>query len=232
MDHTLPTGPKAGRWNTLYTIAAWVALVMVVIILLQIVIFIAYPPPSTVDGFFSLFQESWLLGLLSMDLLYILNNTLLAIIYLGLYRALKKGHEALLTIALTLGLLGIAAYYASNTAFEMLALSSQYAAATSEAQRAMFLAAGQAMLAVYTGTAFDIYYVLNALALLILAGVMLRSPVFSKATAVIGLAAGILMCVPSTAGTLGMIFALASLVPWTVFTVLVARRFFQLANGL
>jgi hypothetical protein len=230
MDQTQQAG--AGRWKTLYTIAGWASVVMVAIIPLQIGIFIAYPPPTTVTGFFSLFQESCLLGLLSMDLLYILNNTLLAIIYLGLYRALKKGHEALLAIALTLGMLGIAAYYASNTAFEMLALSNQYAAATSEVQRAMFLAAGQAMLAIYTGTAFDTYYVLNALALLIIAGVMLRSPAFSKATALTGLLAGILMSVPSTAGTPGMIFALASLVPWTVFAVLIARRFFQLAHGL
>ena len=232
MDQTLHGDTSAKRWNTLYTIAGWAAVVMVALIPIQIVIFIAYPPPSTVDGFFSLFQKSWLLGLLSMDLLYILNNTLLAIIYLALYRALKKGHEALLTIALTLGLLGIVAYYASNTAFEMLGLSNQFAAASGEAQRAMFLAAGQAMLAIYSGTAFGIYYVLNAVALLIMAGVMLRSPVFSKASGMIGLVAGILMSVPSTAGTLGLVFALASLVPWTVFSVLIARRFFQLGRGL
>jgi hypothetical protein len=38
------------------------------------------------------------------------------------------------------------------------------------------------------------------------------------------------MVVPSTAGTPGMIFALASLVPWMVFCVLAALRLFRLAR--
>lgn len=41
------------------------------------------------------------------------------------------------------------------------------------------------------------------------------------------MAAGVRMIIPSTAGTIGMIFALASLVPWALFSVLVARRLFQ-----
>lgn len=86
------------------------------------------------------------------------------------------------------------------------------------------------MLAVYAGTAFNVYYVLNAAALLIFAVEMLRSDVFSKATGYAGLIAGILMIIPSTAGKLGLIFALASLAPWTVFSVLIARRFFQLGR--
>jgi len=203
--------------------------VMVAIIPIQILVYTIYPPPDTVLGFFTLFQKSWLLGLLSMDLLYILNNMLLGLIYLALYLALKRHGESLMTIALMLGLLGIAAYFPSNTAFEMLSLSNQYAAAATETQRALFLSAGEAMLAIYIGTAFNVYYVLNAAALLIFAVMMLRSDVFSKATGYAGLIAGILMIIPSTAGTLGLIFALASLVPWTVFSVLIARRFFALS---
>lgn len=94
----------------------------------------------------------------------------------------------------------------------------------------MLLAAGQALLAIYKGTAFNVYYVFNAAALLILAVVMLRSNVFGRGAAYWGLASGILMTVPSTAGMLGMVFALASLAPWMVFCVLVARSLFQLAK--
>jgi hypothetical protein len=86
------------------------------------------------------------------------------------------------------------------------------------------------MLAIYQGTAFDVYYVLNAAALLVMAGVMLRSPLFSRRDAGVGLAAGVLMVIPSTAGTVGLIFAIASLLPWAVFSVLVARRLFKLAR--
>lgn len=41
----------------------------------------------------------------------------------------------------------------------------------------------------------------------------------------------ILISVLSTAGTIGPIFALASLVPWAMFVVLVARRLFQLGKA-
>ena len=51
----------------------------------------------------------------------------------------------------------------------MLSLSARYAAATADAQRERLLAAGEAMLATYTGTAFVVYYVLNGAALLLLA---------------------------------------------------------------
>ena len=75
---------------------------------------------------------------------------------------------------------------------------------------------------------FNVYYVMNAIALLIISVVMLRSNIFSRVTAYVGLLAGVLMIVSSTAGTIGLIFALASLVPWALFSVLIARRLFQL----
>ena len=211
----------------LYKIGGVAALLSVFLIPIQVFIFVRWPPPDTVTEWFTLFRESWLLGLLSLDLLYLLNNTLLVLIYLGLYAALKQANRAWMTIMLALGFIGIAAYFASNTAFEMLAISNQYAAAGTEAEKAILEAAGQTLLVLYKGTAFDIYYVYNAAALLIIAIVMLRSPVFSRATAYWGLASGILMTIPSTAGTIGMIFALASLIPWMVFCVLVALRLFQ-----
>ena len=218
------------RWKGLYKASGAAVLVSVALIPIQIIIFIAWPPPSTVEGFFTVFQNNWLLGLLSLDLLYIANNVLMILIYLALYAALKRDSESSMAIALALGLVGIAAYFASNTAFEMLSLSNQYAAATTEAQSTMLLGAGQAMLEIYKGTAFAVYYVLNAAALLIFAVVMLRSNIFSKVTAYIGILAGVLMIIPSTAGTLGLYFALASLVPWAIFSVLIARRFFQLGQ--
>lgn len=220
------------NWGGLFKTGVWAGIAMLVIMILQILIFIAWPPPQSTEGFFELFQQSWLLGLLSMDLLYILNNILLIPIYLALYAALKREAESAMLIALVLGLVGIAAYFASNTAFEMLSLSNQYAAATSDAQQTALLGAGHAMLATYRGTIFDIYYVLNAAALLIMAWVMLRSQVFSKTTAWFGLIAGILMIIPSTAGTIGLVFSLLSLVPWAVFLVLVVKRLARLVPSM
>ena len=109
----------------------------------------------------------------------------------------------------------------------MLSLSNQYMTATTEAQKMMFLTAGQVMLETYTGTAFDVYYVLNTIILFIFSVNMLRSKLFSKATAFLGILAGILMIVPSSTGTLGLYFSLASLLPWGIWLVLVGRRLLQ-----
>ncbi len=224
-----PINPDS-RWKGLYLAGGVACIAMLAIMAVQIVVFILWPPPQTVEGFFTLFQENWLLGLVSMDLLYIFNNTLLILIYLALYTAVRREAESASLIALVLGLLGIGAYYASNTAFEMLSLSGQYAAAGTDAQRMVFMAAGQGMLETYKGTAFDTYYILNGIALLIFSVIMLRGKIFSRTTAVIGLVSGILMSIPSTAGVIGLIFSLASLVPWAVFAALMARKFFKFSK--
>ncbi len=200
------------------------AIAMLVIMLAQVIIFIIWPPPGSVEGFFSLFEQKPLLGLLSMDLLYLFNNALLVLIYLALYATLQRSAPSAMLIVLVLGLVGIAAYYASNTAFEMLSLSRQYAATFDEIQKAALVGAGQGMLAIYKGTSFTVYYILNAVCLLIMAVVMLRSQVFSRRTGRLALLAALLMAIPSTAGTIGMIFSLASLVPWGIFLVLIARK--------
>jgi len=166
-----------------------------------------------------------------MDLIYIANNTVLILIYLALYTALKPVHASASLIALVLGLVGIAAYFSSNTAFEMLSLSRQYAAAVSEAQRTALLGAGQSMLAIYGGTAFDVYYVFNAATLLIFSVLIMHSPWFTRTIAAMGLASGILMIIPSTAGTIGLILSLVSLLPWVIFLILITPRLFRLSKN-
>lgn len=215
------------RWKGLCFVGSVAALIMLILMIIQIIIFIVWPPPNTIEGYFMLFHKNWLLGLLSLDLLYIVDSVLLIFIYLALYVVLRKTGESSMLIAVVLGLVGIAAYFASNTAFEMLSLSNQYMTATTEAQKTMFLTAGQVMLETYTGTAFDVYYVLNTIILFIFSVNMLRSKLFSKATAFLGILAGILMIVPSSAGTLGLYFSLASLLPWGIWLVLVGRRLLQ-----
>jgi hypothetical protein len=203
-------------------LGAAAAAASVVLMPVQIAIYVAWPPPATAEGVFALMRASPVLGLLSQDVLYALQNALLALIYLGVGAKLWQERSAWVTVALVLGFIGIAAYFPSNTAVEMLVLSGQWAAATSEAQRAGLVAAGEALMAMSRGTAFMAYYWLNAAALLILAGMMLRSAAFGRATAYAGLLAGVLMLVPSNFGTAGLVFALASLPPWAVFCGLVA----------
>ena len=220
--------PEDAAWKSLYRVAGVAALITVLLIPVQAIVFIAWPPPSTVIDHFTLFQSNKLLGLLSLDLLYLVDNALLIPIFLALYVALRRHGESLMAIGTTLGLMGIVALFASNTAFSMLPLSDQYAAATSEAQKAMLLAAGQAMLATYTGTAYQVSYVLGSIAGIVVSAVMLRSSIFSKATGYMGVLAFVLglgLYVP----TIGAYIALISVIPFlAIWYILIARRLFQL----
>lgn len=221
------------RWKSLYRVGGMTALTMVVLILIQSFIFIAYPPPSTVIDYFTLFQNNKILGVLSLDLLLTVINVLLILIYLALYVALRRINESFMAIALTIGLVGIVLYLVSREAtFSMLSLSDQYAAATTDAQRSVFLAAGQVMLTIYNGTTFAMSYVFGGVVLLIISAVMLRSNIFSKVTAYVGILMGMLMLVPPTAGTIWLFLSLVSLVPTAIWLILIARRLFQLGQGV
>jgi hypothetical protein len=229
-SHT-PGEAATNPWKSLYNVAGVVALIMVVFIPIQLIVFFSNPPPNTVIDWFTFFQNNWIIALLDMDLLLIVDQIFVSVIFLALYIALRETNQSLMAIALVAGLLGIAAYFASSVCFDMLALSNQYAAATTDAQRSMLLAAGQVALTTYQGTAFDVGYVLEGIGLLLTALVMLRSTLFSKTTAIVGIVLGIMSLLPPTAGTIGLFCALGSLIPLVIWSVLIALRFFQLAQG-
>jgi len=224
MNKSTTIGITALTRKQLFRTGGIAALVALVLIPVQIVVFGVWPPPGTVSDWFSLLQANPIRGLLNFDLLYMVTNTLMVPIYLALYTALKETDEAAMTLAILIGLVGVTIYFASNPAVEMLSLSHLYAAATTPERQAALLAAGEAMLATYKGTAFVVYYLLNAATLLILSIVMLHSHLFSKLTAWAGIISGIFMIVPSTFGTVGLIFSLLSLLPWALFSILIARR--------
>lgn len=216
------------KWKLLCRIAGISSIIIIVLIPIQITIFFISSPPESIESWFELFQNNWFLGLIHLDLLYIIDNILVAIMYLTFYFTLKQKNESLMAIALLLGLLGISAYFASNTAFEMLSISKLYANAVTD--KNIYIAVGQMLISSWKGTAFDIYYVLNGITLLIISGVMFKSNIYSNRTAIIGLVSGLFMAIPSTAGTLGLIFSLLSLIPWIVFTIMVAIKFLQLSK--
>ena len=148
----------------------------------------AGPPPSTVLEWFTLFQVNPLTGLFFLGLADIVIMIFWGPMSLALYAALKQSNKTWSMIATAFVFVGMAVYLATNTAFSMLSLSHQYAAATTEAEKSIVLAAGQAMIAVSEGTGGQYTGMpLAWLAGLILSVVMLRSKVFSKATAWVGI---------------------------------------------
>jgi hypothetical protein len=148
----------------------------------------------------------------------------------ALYVALRRASESLMAVATALYFVAIAAYFASNTAFEMLSLSDQYAAATTYSQRSVYLAAGQAMLATFEGTAFQVSYVLASVAGIMIGAVMLRSDIFGRVAAyalIVGDVIGLGLYVP----TIGIFLSVISVPVLWVWYVLIARRLIQLGSG-
>lgn len=215
------------KFQPLYRIARYTALLMLILITVQIVVYVVAPPPDTVTGLFELYQENPFLGLLSLDFLYLFSNLMVVIIYLALFVLLYQEKPVTVLLALILGLIGIACYYPSNPAFEMLTLSNRYYEALPDVQHA-YLAAGEALMAGYTGTTFNVYYVLSTVCLLLFAFTLIKSPRFKKSVGVWGLISGFFMIIPSSAGVLGMIFSLLSLIPWVIFVGLLMVSFKRL----
>ena len=201
MDQVTNTETSDSDWKSLYRIGGVAALISGIFfrrnIAAEIDLFSEYKPPVTVSNWFVLLQSNRLLGLSYLNIFDIVNYALVGLMFLALYVALRRTNKSYMAIATILGFLGIAVYFASNTALSMLSLSEQYAAATTDTQRTILLAAGEAMLAInrfsspgaHPGTGGYVSLLLIAIAGMITSVVMLRSDVFNRATAYVGILA-------------------------------------------
>lgn len=231
----MPSSPPQPRsaahpWRGLLLWGGFAGLGSVGLIVVQVAVFAVWPPVHTVGEVFALMVANPILGMVSMDALYILNNIMVWLFYAGLGAALLPVSRSAVAAVVGLGTLQMAAYLASNPAAEMLVLARAHHAGDAP-KRVALEAAGEALLAGWKGTAFLAYYWLGAAVLFILVWALRRSADFPPSAAWWALASGVLMLVPSPFGTVGIVFALASLVPWSVFCVVAGRRLLRLASA-
>jgi hypothetical protein len=201
MNHFTHAETTDSEIKTLFKIGGVAALIAGVFfrrnIAAEVGLFVKEIPPITVSDWFALLQSNRLLGLSYLNIFDIVNYALVSLMFLALYAVLKRVNKSYMAIAMLLGFLGIAVYFASNTAFTMLSLSDQYAASTTDVQRAMLLSAGEAMLAInrftspgaHPGSGGYMSLLLIAVAGMITSIVMLRSNVFNRTIAYVGILA-------------------------------------------
>lgn len=213
MDKSTYVKAKDNSWRALYITGGVAALLAVFVFrrnlaaelgLLSNLGLLSGAPTSPLTGaidWLNLLQENRLIGLTLLNFFDVIEYALVGLMFLALYGALRQTSKSAMLIATTCGLVGITVYLASNQAFAMLALSERYATATTAAQRSLYLAAGEALLAtnnpeaIYQGSGIYFSLFLVLLAGLIISIVMLRSETFRKATAITGmLANGIGLC--------------------------------------
>jgi len=208
-------------------IAAWISLALIPV---QIIVFFIWPPPLNVQGFFDLFSKNKIIGLLNLDLLYMITVILLGLLYVVFHEILSTQKKSLSLLALFTGLIGVAAYFSSNIGFEVMSLAQRYELSSMENEQSQLIAAGEALLATYKGTAFNAYYVLNGISLILFSLAMIGHDAFGKKIGFTGLIAGTLMLVPSTAGNVGLVFAFLSLIPTSIWFVMIAMRLHKISK--
>lgn len=188
------------QWNSVYILGGISTIIALIGIVLDVVVGsstggnLSALPQTAVDRF-AQFQINPLLGLYNLDLLNIINQLILIPAYFALYAAHRKTNMAYALLALIIFLVGTAIFVTTNTALPMLELSHKYAAATTESQKMLFAAAGEAMLARGTHGSLAVFigFLLPNIAGLIMSLAMLTGKVFSKATSYLGIAGSALL---------------------------------------
>ena len=183
-----PPGFDWGRVCRAGGIAAFVLIVYCIATTVQIAVFGG--PPATAAEAFALLHQNKLVGLLRLDFPTVVVLPLYYLLFLGLFAALRDVDRTNAVLATALVFVGITLVLAMPTALPMLTLSEKYAAATTEALRGQFLAAGEAVLAsdIWHGTGAFVGGILVQGGAVLISVVMLRSRVFGKTTAYVGIA--------------------------------------------
>ena len=144
--------------------------------------------PSDAAGIFGMLRDHPIEGLLRLDLPVLLAVPFYYLVFLGLFAALRGVDLSKAILSTALAFAGTTLVLATPTALPMLRLSEMYAAATSDSQRAEYLAAGQAVMAidVWHHTGALIGGILLQSGAVLICWVMLRG-VFGKGTAWLGI---------------------------------------------
>lgn len=239
--------PADGRgvWGSLYLLGAVVAVVGIAGVVFDIGL-TAVPGwgpgsvPSDAPGWFRQFSADPWLGLRNLDLLNVGLSMISLPLYLAIAASQRRTAPGLSAVAVTLVLLGSAVFASGNVALPMLELSGSYAVAVSPRERAALEAAATGLLARGAHGSLGSYpgFLLSEIGTLLMALSMLRGRVFSRATAITGVAGTLVLTAYSTISTFaphlsGAVMAIAApggllMMGWNA---LVARRLVALARG-
>ena len=229
-------------WNSIYNIAGVACLIVVFITIIDIIItFIpgqeATGTTMTVLDSFNLFQDNWFFGLRYLGFFNIIITALMVPIFIALYALHRQENKVYASLAAIIVFIGTAIYISKNAAFSMLELSGQYMTATTETQKALFLAAGKALLVQaedFTPGAFMGLFI-GEIGGFIMAFVILRGKVFRKLTALANILGHGFLTIFIIWATfihvlynVAMIIAIMGGISMLVAHFLIALRFFQL----
>ncbi len=191
-------------------------------------------PPSDVEArlmYLARNTASWW-AILSLS---VLTDFLFVPIALALYVALKGiNRNAMLLAVACVGLfvvLDLAVTWTSYAA--LISLSGNYAAATSDAQRTIFVAAARYPAAILESPLLGIYAIVTLAVGMLIIGLVMLKGIFSKSTAYLALVSGILAIVsvagPFFVSSLGLAIIISSVLT-TVWSFSAGYRLYRLSQ--
>jgi hypothetical protein len=183
MNHRVP----GLQIRELYRLGAISTMIVAGSILLSIIAYFIWPYKAgmiSTESVFSLLQQDRLGGLISLDLpmLIIIPMNILPITVI--YFSLKRVNEHYALLALILGLVGVALLIQTRPLVEIVYFSNQYNGSVNEAIRNRYLAAGDLLLAQFSGTAWHIQNVFLLVSGIMNAILMLHCSIFRRITAI------------------------------------------------
>jgi hypothetical protein len=223
---------KKTDWRDLYRLGAYAPVLTLLFYICEFALIRWDQFPASTEAWFQLFQRSKLLGLFYLNTLDIFSITLLGLLFIALFMALRKTKPAMTVAATFFSLLGVVVFVVPRVAMlSFLSLSDQYAVAVSESEKMRLLAAGDTLGALGTPTPQTMGFFLMSIGVLLFSWIMLRNPHFSKITAWFGILASMvtflgdlsLVFVPNISTTL-MILNGLFLLPWWI---LISRDLFR-----
>jgi hypothetical protein len=243
-NHITKTEDIDSNWKTIYKLGGVTAIMAIMGTLIDITL--AFIPgwgastvPENVVGWFTQFQYNWLLGLRNLDLLNVLISILMIPMFYALFAAHQKVKKGYGTLAIILFIIGTTIFIVNNTALPMLELSSKYASATTETQKVIIAAAGEAMLARGEHGSLGAFmgFALSTIASISFSFVMLKGKIFSKAAAYVGILGFVLLLIytvfvtfVSSSDNIIMMLAMPGGLLALGWNILIARKLLQLGK--
>jgi hypothetical protein len=218
------------RWKELYRLGFMACAAFPMFILVAVVAYFIWPYApgfTSVAEIFTDLQTNRFGGLVSLDLSVVVLMPVMVFEMLALYAALKCVSESYTLIALVIGLIGVVLWLVSKPLVEMVYLSEQYTAASSEAAKNHYLAAGEALNTIFSGTSWMLSQFFISISGVISCLLMLRTQFFSRSTAYTGLALaifGISFWIP----VIGAILSLLATIASVVWYILLAKDFYRM----
>jgi Domain of unknown function (DUF4386) len=215
------------KYKWLIRLTGICAIISAALIPISIIAFFIWPL-YPID-IFTVIQNDRIAGLMGLDLLYLAGTFLSIPIFLTFYVTLKQTSESFSLLAVTLGFIGLVALFSARPIVEMVALSDQYASATTEIQKMELQSAGLALMAHFRGTTFNIHYVLGTTSLLISSIIMLRSKFYSKTIAYTGIVTNVLVFT-NYVPTIGLYLSVISVIGYLIWWLMIGKLYLEMSS--